>query len=285
MRERAAFHNVTVVPVGRPTIDLASPSGLEDILVELRGDVLVNAAAFTAVDQAEAEPELAEAINGIGAGALAGAAAAMGIPIVQLSTDYVFDGTLDRPYREDDPVTPLGVYGTSKLLGEQAVADETPNHVILRTAWVYSPFGKNFVKTMLRLAQSRDELGVVGDQRGGPTSALDLADGIIAIARNLVAHPKEADMRGVFHLTGTGTASWAQFASAIFECSALFGGPTARVRPIATAEYPTPAKRPANSVLDCTKVATIHGVALPSWRMSLEPCVKRILEDTRESGS
>ncbi|WP_112663836.1 dTDP-4-dehydrorhamnose reductase [Microvirga flavescens] len=285
MRERGAFHGVDVIPVGRPTIDLASPSGLEDTLMELGGDVIVNAAAYTAVDQAETEAELAQAINGIGAGALAGAAAAMNIPVIQISTDYVFDGTKDAPYREDDPVSPLGAYGLSKLMGEEAVAEETPNHVILRTAWVYSPFGKNFVKTMLRLAEGRDEVAVVGDQRGAPTNALDIADGIIAVARNLTAYPKEREMRGIFHMTGTGTASWAQFAAAIFECSAAFGGPTARVRPITTTEYPTPAKRPANSVLDCTKIGSIHGVTLPSWRMSLEPCVKRILEEARERAS
>ncbi|MGO4704946.1 dTDP-4-dehydrorhamnose reductase [Microvirga sp. 2MCAF38] len=283
MRERGILHGVEIVPVGRPTIDLASPSGLEDTLMDLGGDIIVNAAAYTAVDQAETEPELAQAINGIGAGALAGAAAAMNIPIIQISTDYVFDGTKESPYREDDPVSPLGAYGLSKLMGEEAVAAETPNHVILRTAWVYSPFGKNFVKTMLRLAESRDEVSVVADQRGAPTSALDIADGIITISRNLVAHPKERDMRGIFHMTGAGTASWAQFAAAIFECSASFGGPTARVRPIGTLDYPTPAKRPANSVLDCTKLASLHGVALPSWRMSLEPCVKRILEEAQRA--
>lgn len=281
LAERASAHGAKAVLLGRPKLDLADPSGIEDILLETGGDIIVNAAAYTAVDQAESEPELAEAINGIGAGAVAGAAAAMNVPVIQISTDYVFDGTAERPYREDDEVRPLGVYGASKLLGEQAVADETDNHVILRTAWVYSPFGKNFVKTMLRLAADRDEIGVVADQIGSPTSALDIADGIFTISRNLLEKPQDRSLRGLFHLAGTGHASWAEFAAEIFSLSIRFGGPSARVRPIATADYPTPAKRPANSQLDCTKLAQAHGVVLPPWRASLEPCVKRLLGEAR----
>ena len=179
-------------------------------MIDTGGDVIVNAAAYTAVDQAESDPELADAINGIGAGAVAGAAAAMNVPVIHLSTDYVFDGTADRPYREDDPVSPLGAYGASKLLGEEAVAAEAENYAILRTAWVYSPFGKNFVKTMLRLAGEREELGVVADQYGSPTSALDIADGIIAVSRNLLeqtGRPEPArlvphDGNGLYQLGG-----------------------------------------------------------------------------------
>lgn len=278
LAERARAHGAEAVLVGRPRIDLADPSGIEDTLMEIGGDVIVNAAAYTAVDQAESEPELAEAINGIGAGVVAGAAASMNVPVIQLSTDYVFDGCLERPYREDDPVSPLGAYGASKLLGEQAVASEAQDHVILRTAWVYSPFGKNFVKTMLRLAGERDEVGVVGDQYGSPTSAHDIADGVLGVARNLLDRRDDKSLRGLFHMTGTGYATWADFASEIFALSARFGGPSARVRPIATADYPTPAKRPANSRLDCTKLTRTHGVTLPPWRNSLEPCVKRLIE-------
>jgi dTDP-4-dehydrorhamnose reductase len=280
LAERAKAHGAQAVLVGRPKIDLADPSGIEDVLFETGGDVVVNAAAYTAVDQAESEPELAEAINGIGAGAVAGAAAAMGVPVIHLSTDYVFDGTGERPYREDDPVSPLGAYGTSKLLGEQAVA-EVDDHVILRTAWVYSPFGKNFVKTMLRLAADRDEVGVVADQHGAPTSALDIADGILAISRNLLDKPQDSSLRGLFHMTGTGYATWAEFASEIFAVSARLGGPSARVRAIATADFPTPARRPANSRLDCTKLSNAHGVVLPPWRTSLETCVKRLIAEAR----
>ncbi|MFL5191330.1 MAG: dTDP-4-dehydrorhamnose reductase, partial [Microvirga sp.] len=270
LAERARAHGAQAVLVGRPKLDLADPSGIEDALIETGGDVIVNAAAYTAVDQAESDPELAEAINGIGAGVVAGAATAMNVPVIHLSTDYVFDGTADRPYREDDPVSPLGAYGASKLLGEEAVAAEAENHVILRTAWVYSPFGKNFVKTMLRLAADREELGVVADQYGSPTSALDIADGIFAVGRNLLEKPEDRSLRGLFHLTGTGFASWAEFATEIFTLSARFGGPSAKVRSIETADYPTPAKRPANSRLDCSKLKQAHGVVLPPWRSSLE---------------
>ncbi|MBD2749442.1 dTDP-4-dehydrorhamnose reductase [Microvirga sp. BT688] len=282
LAERARAHGAQAVLVGRPKLDLADPSGIEDALVETGGDVIVNAAAYTAVDQAESAPELAEAINGIGAGVVAGAAAAMNVPLIHISTDYVFDGTADHPYREDDPVSPLGVYGASKLLGEEAVAAEAENYAILRTAWVYSPFGKNFVKTMLRLAGDRDEVGVVADQHGSPTSALDIADGIIAVARNLLEKPEDKNLRGVFHMAGAGFASWAEFATEIFTLSAHLEGPSAKVRPIATSDYPTPAKRPANSRLDCTRLKEVHGVVLPHWRSSLEPCVKRLIEETRK---
>ena len=277
LAERAPTHEAEAVLLGRPRLDLADPSGIEDILRETDGDLIVNAAAYTAVDQAEAEPELADAINGIGAGVVAGAARTMGVPLIQLSTDYVFDGTLDRPYREDDAVKPLGAYGASKLLGETAVAAETEDHVILRTAWIYSPFGRNFVKTMLRLAAERDEIGVVADQAGSPTSALDLADGIYGVARNLLERPQERNLRGIFNMAGADFASWAEFAAEIFALSARLGGPAARVRPLSTADYPTPAKRPGNSRLDCTKLETIHGIRLPSWHVSLKPCLKRLI--------
>jgi len=277
LAERAPAHGAKAVLLGRPKLDLADPSGIEDILLDTGGDLIVNSAAYTAVDQAESEPELAEAINGIGAGAVAGAAATMNVPVIQISTDYVFDGAAGRPYREEDETRPLGVYGSSKLLGEQAVADATGNHAILRTAWIYSPFGKNFVRTMLRLAADRDEIGVVADQVGSPTSALDIADGVLAVGKNLVEKPQDSALRGIFHMAGEGFASWADFAQEIFAASTRLGGPGARVRPIATADYPTPAKRPANSRLDCGKLASIHGVALPPWQTSLEPCIRRLV--------
>lgn len=279
LAERASVHGAQAILLGRPGLDLADPSGIEDILRKTGGDLIVNTAAYTAVDQAEQEPELAEAINGIGAGVVAGVAATMGVPLIHLSTDYVFDGTLDRPYREDDPVHPLGTYGASKLLGEQAVAAETADHAILRTAWIYSPFGKNFAKTMLRLARDREELGVVADQIGSPTSALDLADGILTVGRNLLEKPRDSSMRGTFHMTGSGFASWAEFAEEIFSLSARFGGPSAKVRSIQTAEYPTPAKRPANSRLDGEKLKHIHGVILPHWRDALVPCIERLVRE------
>ncbi len=276
--ERGPAGMADVIAVGRPTLDLADPADAAAAFAEIKPDVIVNAAAYTGVDKAEAEPELAWAVNSRGAKAVAEAAAHLGVPVIQISTDYVFDGTLDRPYREDDTTAPLGIYGQSKRAGEELVAAATANHAILRTAWVYSPFGANFVKTMLRVAGSRDELSVVADQWGCPTSALDIADAVLRVARNLVDHP-DPELRGIFHMSGTGETTWAAFAETIFTVSRASGGPSARVKHITTAEYPTPAQRPANSRLDCTKLTRLHGVTLPSWQESVERCVVRLLKE------
>ena len=278
MLERAPA-GIEVIALGRPTLDLADLASIAPAIAAARPDIVVNAAAYTAVDQAESEPELATLVNATGTGEIAKAAAGLGVPIVQISTDYVFDGALDRPYREDDPVGPVSAYGGSKLAGERAVAAATPDHAILRTAWVYSPFGRNFVKTMLRLAETRDEIGVVADQFGCPTSALDIADAVFAVARNLVARPGDAGLRGIFHMAAEGEAAWADVAEAIFAERERLGGSPVRVRRIATADYPTPARRPANSRLDCGKLSARHGVRLPKWRDSLTTCVERLLEN------
>lgn len=275
--ERGPALGIDVVAVGRPQLDLVQPDTVAPALRAAAPDVVVSAAAYTAVDRAESEPEIAEAVNARGAGAVAAAAAALGVPIVHLSTDYVFSGDLDRPYREDDPTGPVGAYGRSKLAGEIAVAAATPNYVILRTAWVYSPFGANFVKTMLRLAQTRDVVNVVADQHGSPTSAFDIADAIVEVCLNLAEHPRDERLRGIFHLAGTGYTTWAEFADAIFTASHAQGGPSARVERIATAAYPTPAKRPSNSQLDCGKLRAVQGVQLPNWRSSLEACIGRLV--------
>jgi len=239
-------------------------------------DVIVSAAAYTQVDKAESERELAFAINEGGARAVARAAHRLGVPLLHLSTDYVFDGLSASPYIEEDPTGPTGVYGASKLAGEKAVLSQYPNSAVLRTAWVYSPFGANFVKTMLRLAGERDEIAVVADQRGNPTSALDIADGVLRVATNLV-QDSNSDLRGVFHMSAAGEASWADFAEAIFAASAAGGGPSAGVRPIGTADYPTAARRPANSRLDSGKLARTHGVSLPDWHASLDKVVSRLV--------
>ena len=241
-----------------------------------RPDVIVNAAAYTAVDKAEAEEALTLRVNGEGAGHVAEAAARLGAPLLHLSTDYVFDGALDRPYREDDPTAPTGSYGRSKLAGEKEVAARCENSVILRTAWVYSPFGANFVRTMLRLNETRDEVGVVADQRGNPTSALDIADALIAIAAR-IRDDSSPRLRGVFHMTGSGEATWADFAEAVFKEAEARGRRPTRVKRIATADYPTPARRPANSRLDNEKLARVYGVRLPDWRRSVEACCARLL--------
>lgn len=275
--------DVEVVAVGRPALDLAQPDTVFDAIAAARPDVVASAAAYTAVDQAEDEPDLAFAVNAVGAGKVAEAAARLGVPVIHLSTDYVFDGTKDGAYVETDATAPLGVYGASKLAGEQAVAALNPRHLVLRTAWVYSPFGRNFVKTMLRLAGDRDEIAVVADQWGNPTSAFDIADAILHAAA--VLRDDEAfDGYGIYHLAGTGETNWSGFARHILDTSARYGGPTARVRDIATSDYPTKAKRPANSRLSTARFAAVFEWAVPEWRQSAETVVHRLrVGDTRQA--
>ncbi|MGY2734357.1 dTDP-4-dehydrorhamnose reductase [Sphingomonas sp. UYP23] len=274
--ERGTTAGHEIVVLARPELDLVDPESVARAVQAAAPDVVISAAAYTAVDKAETEPDLAYAVNGIGAGAVAAAAKALDVPLVHISTDYVFDGALDRPYRESDATGPTGIYGASKLDGETAVLASHPdNSAILRVAWVYSPFGANFVKTMLRVAGDREEVSVVADQIGNPTSALDIADGILRVAANLVADRNPA-LRGIFHMTAAGEASWADFAEGIFKASSARGGPSARVLRITTADYPTPAKRPANSRLDCSLIADVHGVALPNWQEALETVVARL---------
>lgn len=274
-RGRAAS-GVEVVALGRPALDLLTRDSVLESLAGARPDAIVNAAAYTAVDKAEAEPDLAMRVNGEGAGHVAEAAARLGVPLIHLSTDYVFDGRLDRPYREDDATGPSGAYGRSKLEGERMVAARWPNSAILRTAWVYSPFGANFVRTMLRLAQTREEIGVVADQLGNPTSALNIADAVLAIARRLSLDPAQ-DLRGIFHMTGAGEATWADFAETIFAEAETRGRRPTRVRRIAAADYLTPAKRPSNSRLDNGKLARTFALALPEWRSSLSIVCSRLI--------
>jgi dTDP-4-dehydrorhamnose reductase len=265
-----------ISPLGRPQLDLTDADSVSSALEAARCDLIVNAAAYTAVDKAESDQEAAMQANAFGAGHVAKAAARLGVPLLHISTDYVFDGALDRPYREDDPTNPTGAYGRSKLEGEELVLAAHPNSVILRTAWVYSPFGANFLKTMLRLGETREEIGVVADQLGNPTSALDIADAVLAIAERIVGDPS-AELRGVFHMTGQGEASWADFAEAIFAQAEKHGRRPVRVNRISTADYPTPAKRPANSRLDNGKLRRVYGVVLPQWRISTADCVARLL--------
>ncbi|WP_027164713.1 dTDP-4-dehydrorhamnose reductase [Mesorhizobium sp. WSM3224] len=274
----AARGDVEVVAVGRPALDLARPDTVFSALEAARPDIVVSAAAYTAVDQAEDENDMAFAVNAVGAGKVAEAARKLGVPVIHLSTDYVFDGTKDGAYVETDTTAPLGVYGASKLAGEQAVAAANPRHLILRTAWVYSPFGKNFVKTMLRLAGDRDEIAVVADQWGNPTSALDIADAILQAA---VILDREKDTTfGVYHLAGTGETNWSGFARHILDMSRALGGPHAHIRDIATADYPTKARRPSNSRLSNAKFAAAFGWSVPDWRESSGAVVARIIADS-----
>lgn len=283
--ERAAGNTrFEVIALGRPNLDLSAPETISPIIGAARPDVIVSAAAYTAVDQAETEETEATIINGVAVGKIAEVASALDIPLLHLSTDYVFDGHKDRPYVEMDLVAPASAYGRSKLAGEQAITAATANYAILRTAWVYSPFGKNFLKTMLRLAETRDSINVVDDQVGNPTCALDIADAVFTTAGNLV-DSEDSNLRGVFHMSGSGEASWADFATEIFARSALSGGPSAEVGRIPTSSYPTPAKRPANSRLDCTRLQDRHGVRLPDWKISTAQTVERLIRKHSNDGT
>jgi dTDP-4-dehydrorhamnose reductase len=283
LTDRRPAH-VMVTSLGRPGLDLTVSASVESTIARVECDIIVNTAAYTSVDKAEAEQELALAVNARGAEVVAAAAKEKAIPIIHLSTDYVFDGASSEPYREEDPVAPLNAYGRSKLAGEIAVQRSQPDSVIIRTAWVYSPYGENFIKTMLRLALDRDEISVVADQHGSPTSALDIADALFAVARNLVAHKQDHTFRGVFNMVAAGHTTWAEFAAYIFDQSRRFGGPSARVRRISAAEHPAPARRPVNSRLNTSKLAEVHGVTLPHWQVSAPACVERLVHELAGAG-
>jgi dTDP-4-dehydrorhamnose reductase len=242
---------------------------------------IINAGAWTAVDAAESHAAEAWAANALGPAALARASGEAGIPLVHLSTDYVFDGGLDRPYREDDPVGPTSVYGASKAAGEVAVAALNPRHVILRTAWVFSPWGANFVRTMLRLGQSRDGLSVVADQHGCPTSAQDIAAGVGAVCARLSG---DGAPSGVFHFAGAGETTWFGLASRVFERAAAAGRKTPVLTPIASADWPTPVRRPANSRLDTTAFTRTFGHAPRPWTETADEVTDRLLQSAEGEG-
>jgi dTDP-4-dehydrorhamnose reductase len=276
--ERTADLGIHLQTVGRPDLDLTDVASVRRAITSATPDIVVSAAAYTAVDQAEDEPNLARAVNAVGAGAVADAAREVGAAVIHLSTDYVFSGASDHPYRESDDTGPCGIYGRTKLAGDEAVARANPRHVILRTAWVYSPFGRNFVKTMLGLARMRDEVRVVSDQWGNPTSALDIAEGVLHVARRL--HDDPAAATGVFHLVGTGETNWSGLAEHVFATSRELGGPSARVIPIATSDYPTKATRPANSRLVTDKLLKAYAWQSPNWQQSCRSVVSRLLAET-----
>lgn len=274
--------DIEVIAIGRPELDLLAHFMVGETIAKFKPDVVVSSAAYTAVDKAESDEAAAFAINRDGAGAIAAAAAELSVPVIHLSTDYVFDGDKPELYVESDPVGPVSVYGRSKLEGEYAVAAANENHVILRTAWVYSTFGHNFVKTMLRLAETRDELSVVSDQLGCPTSANDIAVAIVKIAARL-SKDSSPDLRGVFHLAGSGETNWAEFARNILSILEEKTGRRVTVRDIATADYPTAAKRPANSRLCCDKLKRLYGVSMPEWQVSTRAIVTKLLEEPKEA--
>jgi dTDP-4-dehydrorhamnose reductase len=275
VEEAEARGGLTVTALGRPQLDLTDAATIARAMSDTRPDLVVNAAAYTAVDKAESDNAAAFAINRDGAGALAAAAKAAGCPIIHVSTDYVFDGTKAEPYVETDPTNPTGVYARSKLEGEAAVASANPEHLILRTAWVFAAYGNNFLRTMLRLARERPQLRVVADQRGNPTFAPHLADAILAIAAQL-GPGGSARRWGIYHASASGETTWAGFATAIVAAGARLGLPQVPVTPITTAEYPTPARRPANSRLDCGKLERAFGVRLPPWQQGMEACIDQL---------
>jgi dTDP-4-dehydrorhamnose reductase len=263
----------------RPDFDLEDDRSIERTVNDVAPDLVISAAAYTAVDKAEEEPERAERINARAPAVLARATAHAAIPLIHLSTDYVFDGKADRPYTEDMPTAPLGVYGRTKLAGEEAVRTENPDHLIVRTSWVYSPFGRNFVKTMLQLAGSRDRLTVVEDQLGNPTSALDIGDGLLTVAESWRGGASTG--RGeIVHLAGTGSTNWADLARYILEVSGSMGGPVATVEGIPTSAWPTAATRPTNSRLDTARLAELFGFVAPHWQRSVGLVVERLLSKT-----
>ncbi len=260
--------------VGRAEADLAT-ADLAALLAAHRPALVVNAAAYTAVDRAETDEAAAFALNADLPARAARACADRGVPLVHISTDYVFDGSKPAPYVEDDPLAPLGVYGRSKAQGEAAVAAAGGPAAVVRTAWVYGAQGANFVRTMLRLAGEREEVGVVADQRGSPTWSREVALACLKLGDRLCGG--DAAARGVVHAAGEGEASWAEVAQAVFAESAARGGPSARVRPLATAEYPTPARRPANSRLDSSRLKALTGWRPAPWRESLARVVEMLL--------
>jgi dTDP-4-dehydrorhamnose reductase len=271
----AAPAGLAAVAVPRMAADICDPAAVAAALDRPGCAGVINAAAYTAVDRAESEPAAAHAVNRDGAANLARACAARGVPLIHISTDYVFDGTKDGPYEETDPVAPLGVYGASKATGEAAVRAALDRHLIVRTAWVFSPFGANFVKTMLRLGAERPELRVVDDQRGCPTAAADIAAALLVMARWALTDGFGG--WGTYHFCSAESTTWCGFARAVFATAAVHGRPAPKVAAITTAEYPTPAKRPANSVLSTARIGAAFGIEPPSWRASLRACVGELL--------
>jgi len=273
-----ACPEVRACAVGRAALDICEARSIERALSDINPTLVINSAAYTAVDEAETEVERAYALNRDGARLLAEASARRNIPIIHLSTDYVYGGHKRDAYVEDDPTDPVTVYGQSKLEGEEAVRAANPQHVILRTAWVFSPSGRNFVKTMLSRAAENERISVVNDQRGSPTYAPHLVDAILDLARKLSGAKDGEVPWGVYHATGAGTATWCEMAQEVFRCSAKLGGPTAVVDPIASTDYPTPAQRPVNSRLDCSKLNRAFGITLPSWQAGVAQCVERLVK-------
>src|SRR5690606_11036952 len=272
---RLAPDGLQVTGLSSAELDIRDPVAVEHCIARLHPGVIINAAAYTAVDKAESDTAQAYAVNAEGVASLAKAAATAGIPLLHVSTDYVFPGDAKRPYREDDATGPIGVYGASKLAGEQAAA-LCPRHIVLRTSWVFASHGNNFVKTMLRVGAQRDVLGVVADQQGGPTAAASIAGALWQIVRKW--QPEDELPWGLYHYSGAPACNWHALAVGIFlpavELGMLARAP--QVNAITTADYPTPARRPAWSILDCTKIQRELGIAQPDWQADLAQVLREL---------
>lgn len=277
---RAKAKALPLIAGGRPQVDVTDIDSLKAFILDTRPSVVINAAAYTAVDQAEREPDAALAVNGDGPARLAALCASAGLPLIHISTDFVFSGVTEGPYDTDAEPSPLGIYGASKAAGEVGVRSILPQHVIVRTSWVYGVHGNNFVKTMLRIGAEKDEVGVVNDQVGAPTFADDLADGLLRISEN-IAGGGSPPMYGTFHFANGGQTTWCGLAQAVFAAAGSSGRPLAVAKPITTAEYPTPAHRPIYSVLDTSTLSRVHGVWPRKWDEAFAEAMPMILSVER----
>lgn len=277
---RADRRRVPIRGLARSDADIADAAAVAHSIAQTMPALVVNAAAYTKVDNAEIEPEAAFRANAQGPAVLAAACMAAGIPLIHVSTDYVFDGTKPTAYAEDDVVAPLGVYGQSKAAGEAAIRTALDEHVILRTSWVYGEYGANFLKTIIRLAHERDELRIVADQRGCPTATADIAEAILAIVPRVM---RREPVWGTYHLAGTGATTWYGFAQEIVEAQAEVTKRRPRVIPITTADYPTRARRPLNSELDCSRFAAVFGFRAQDWRVRAREVTAALLHSHPEN--
>jgi dTDP-4-dehydrorhamnose reductase len=276
IRALASQKDIQIIAPAHAEVDLQDASAITGIIASAPWGAVINAAAYTDVDRAESEQATVFAVNAEAPSRLAAETGPRGIPLIHISTDYVFDGRKGAPYVEQDEVAPLNAYGRSKLAGEQGVRAANPRHIILRTSWVYSPYRKNFVRTILRLAAERDRLTVVADQRGCPTAAFDIAGACLDIALRCSSEPERSPY-GVFHYAGAGEATWFEFANVIVEMSAERTGRSPLVVPIKTTDYPTPAARAPDTRLDSSSVVRAYGAKLRPWRQALEETINRIL--------
>ena len=283
LAELSAARRVDCVCLGRPEFDLTRPHNLADTFEKLAPDMVVNAAAYTNVDGAETDRKTASSVNAEGPRVLAQACHAAGLPLVHISTDYVFSDPVDRPLIETDKVGGINAYGVSKAAGEAAIRAGTDAHIILRTSWVYSPFGSNFVKTMLRLAEQNGEARVVDDQIGSPTSAFDIAETILTLADKILTHPSSTQF-GTYHFATSGYASWADLAALVFKLYEAETGCKIGLKRIPSSDYPTPAARPFNSRLDTTKITETFGIIPRDWQSGVVETVERLLKE-RVAGS